>query len=224
MGAGHAHTELEEYAGRVRELAVSEERTRMAREIHDTLGHHLTAIGFQLEHARRSKHKNPEGAWQEVGESRALLSAALSEVRRAVRALKPLDLEERSGSGAMVALARSFEGAAPEISFKIEGRERMLSEEAELVLYRAMQEGLTNALKHSNARHVQASLSFMEEGVKLSVFDDGTGVAEGATDRGFGLTALSDRADEQGGTLSTGNIAGEGFPFEVTLPDDLREA
>lgn len=217
-----AHADLEEHAGRVRELAVSEERARMAREIHDTLGHHLTAISLQLEHARRSKHKDPEGAWQEVGESRELLSAALSEVRRAVRALKPLDLEERSGSGAMAALARSFEGAGPEISFEVEGKERVLPEEAELVLYRAMQEGLTNALKHSNARHIQASLSFTEEGVKLSVFDDGTGAPSGAMDRGFGLTALGDRADEQGGILSAGNVAGGGFLLDVTLPDNQR--
>lgn len=217
-----AHAELQAYAKRVRELAVSEERTRMARDIHDTLGHYLTAINLQLEYARRSRHKNPEGAWKEVGESRALLSVALSEVRRAVRALKPLDLEERSGPGAMAALACSFEGVGPEVSFRIEGKEGGLSEQAELLLYRTMQEGLTNALKHSDARHVRASLSFTEEAVKLSISDDGAGAAEGATERGFGLAAIRDRADEQGGTLSAGNVAGGGFLLEVSIPDHRR--
>ena len=216
-----AHAELKEYAARVRVLAVSEERIRMAREIHDGLGHYLTAVNLRLEHARRSRSRRPEEAWEEVGEAKGLVSSALSEMRRAVRALKPLDLEERSGAGALNALARSFEGTGREVSFRVEGSELALSEGTELTLYRAMQEGLTNALKHSSARRVFATLTFEEGNATLMIADDGEGAPNGAPEEGFGLRALRERVEELGGTLEAGTAPGEeGFVLRVRLPAD----
>jgi signal transduction histidine kinase len=218
-----AHAELKEYAVRTRELAVSEERTRMAREIHDSLGHHLTAINLRLEHARRSREKRPEEAWEEVGEAKGLVASALSEVRRAVRALGPLDLEERTGTGALDALARSFAGTGREISFRVEGAELALPEEAELALYRAMQEGLTNALKHSNAGRVIATMTFGDGGATLTIADDGAGAPEGSPEGGFGLRGLGERAEKLGGTLRAENIPdGKGFVLEMRLPVDPK--
>ena len=81
-------------------------------------------------------------------------------VRRWVRALKPLALEERAGPEALAALAHSFEGTGLDVRFTVEGSARELSGEAELILYRALQEGQTNALKHSEARRVTATLAF----------------------------------------------------------------
>ena len=218
-----AHAELKKYAGRAKELAVSEERARMAREIHDSLGHHLTAINLRLEHARRSRDRKPEEAWEEVGEAKGLLSSALLEVRRAVRALKPLDLEEKSAAGALRALVHSFNETGRRASLKVEGTEFPLSGEAELVLYRAMQEGLTNALKHSNAERALATLTFGEDNATLTISDDGEGVPEGAAERGFGLRALGERAEALGGTLRAGNATdGEGFVLEARLPADSK--
>lgn len=216
-----AHAELEHYAAKTREMAISEERTRMAREIHDTLGHHLTGVSLQLDHARRSKNQ-PEEAWEEIEEARELVLSALAEVRRSVRALKPLALEERSGIGALSALARSFEGSVPEVSFEVKGDERKLPEEAELVLYRAMQEGLTNTFRHANARRVHSVLSFENGYASLCVADDGNGAPDGAADSGFGLAALRTRAEALDGKLRAGTRGGAteggGFVLEVNLP------
>ena len=155
-----AHAELRRYAGRVRELTLTEERARIAREIHDSVGHHLTAVKLQAEAAVKTAEKRPEKAREQMERARDLAAQAFEEVHRSVRALKPPAIGERSGAGALRALARSFEGTGFEVAFEVVGDERELPEEAELVLYRALQEGLTNAARHSNARRIDASLAY----------------------------------------------------------------
>jgi len=213
-----AHAELERYAERVKELTVAEERARMSREMHDSLGHYLTVINVGLQNAQRFREKRPEAAWEEVEEARSLTREALSEVRRWVRALKPLALEESAGPEALAALARSFEGTGFDVRFTVEGSERKLPGEAELTLYRALQEGLTNALRHSKARRVTALLAFGEESVSLTVADDGEGAPEGALEKGFGLATLAERAEALGGVLCARNVSEGGFALRVELP------
>jgi signal transduction histidine kinase len=217
-----AHAELERYAGRVKELTVAEERARMSREMHDSLGHYLTVINVGLQNAQRFRERRPESAWEEVEEARDLTREALSEVRRWVRAIKPLALEERVGPEALAALAHSFEGMGFDVRFAVEGSEKELPGEAELTLYRALQEGLTNALKHSGARRVTATLSFVEESVSLTVADDGEGAPDEAPSKGFGLTTLRERAGALGGALSAGNSSDGGFVLRVELPTETR--
>lgn len=221
-----ANIELRANAARVRELSVSEERARIAREIHDSVGHHLTVINLQLQNARRFRERNPAEAWEEVEVARELALEALSEVRRAVRALKPLAVEGKSGAGSLAALARNFDSTGIRVSFELEGEERELAEEAEIALYRAMQEGLTNAAKHAKARRVWTRLSFFENCVRLTVADDGlssadsraTGADEGAEDTGFGLRSLMERVEALGGTTSWGDRPEGGFALEVEFP------
>jgi signal transduction histidine kinase len=217
-----AHAELERYAERVKELTVSEERARMSREMHDSLGHYLTVINVGLQNAQRFREKRPEAAWAEIEEARSLTREALSEVRRWVRALKPLALEDRAYPEAMAALARSFEGTGLDVRFAVEGSERELSGAAELVLYRALQEGLTNVLKHSSARRVAALLTFGAESVSLTVADDGEGVPEEAAEEAFGLATLGERVAALGGVLSAGNTPEGGFALRLELPVETR--
>jgi len=218
------HTELQRYTSSVRELAISEERTRVAREVHDTVGHYLTVVSLQLEAARKVLEKKPERSRDAVEKAQKSASEALSEVRRSVRALKPLAVEERSGTGALAALVRSFEGTGPFVSFEVKGHEQELPPEVELVLYRALQEGLTNAVRHSDAHRVEVSLDFEAAHVRLSVSDDGTGASGGSFVQGFGLLALRERVEPLGGTLEAGNGSGGGFVLSVEIPYAPRGA
>ena len=141
-------------------------------------------------------------------------------MRRSVRALKPPALEGDC-AGALAALARSFDGAGPEVRFAVDGEERELPEGVTLALYRALQEGLTNASRHSNANLVRATLSFEAERVGLTVVDDGTGTPDGpreAADGGFGLVALRERAEGLGGVARFGGAEAGGFVLEMELP------
>ena len=89
------------------------------------------------------------------------------------------------------------------------------------MLYRATQEALTNAAKHSRARRVRVSLAFEPEETRLVVADDGEGVPEGRAEGGFGLAALRERVDALGGTLAAGNRPEGGFALEIVLPREL---
>jgi signal transduction histidine kinase len=212
-----AHEELSRYAERVHELAVAEERTRMARELHDSIGHHLTVIKVGLENAERYRTRDPDAAWQDVHQAKTLTADALQEIRRYVRAMRPPQLDGRRGSAALRELARSFQGTGLDVDVAVDGEERALDEAREIVLFRVLQESLTNALRHSGGTSVSVRLGFAPAAVRLSVADDGRGTRTGR--RGFGLTSLADRVRDVGGTLRAENAAGGGFGVHVDLPE-----
>jgi signal transduction histidine kinase len=197
---------------------VAEERARMAREIHDSVGHHLAVVNLQLQNAERFREARPEEAWAEVGDARKTVLEALTEIRRSVRALKPQNLETQTVASAIAALVHAFESTGIGATFETAGEERNLPNEAELLLYRAAQEGLTNAARHSNARRVEVTLAFEEEGVGLSVANDGPRTAGGTPELGFGLASLSERVEDLGGAFLAGVRPEGGFVLEVRLP------
>ncbi|MFI7438633.1 sensor histidine kinase [Nonomuraea indica] len=202
---------------RIRELAVAEERARMAAEMHDSVGHHLTVIKMGLENAERYRRRRPDAAWDEVRQAKELTVEALADARRWVRALRPLALDGRVGGAALERLAASFDGTGITVTFEVEGDERRLAADTELVLYRVLQEGLTNALRHAEAEQVHGRLVFGEGNVVLVVSDDGKG-RDGASGGGFGLSALAERARALGGSVAGGNRAGGGFELRAELP------
>ena len=206
---------------RIRELAVAEERARTAAEMHDSVGHHLTVIKMGLENAERFRRRRPDAALAEVRQAKELTVEALADARRWVRALRPLALDGRVGSAALERLAASFDGTGITVSFEVRGEERHLKADTELVLYRVLQEGLTNALRHAKAEHVHGTLTFGDDQVALVVRDDGTGRDDRARG-GFGLTSLADRARALGGTLAGGNRPGGGFELRAELPLGVR--
>lgn len=217
-----ANDELRRYADRVRELTISEERGRMARELHDAAGHHLAVVNLQLEAATRLLERDPEKVGGALKRARAAAADAMSEVRRSVKALKPLAMEDRAGAGVLSALAREFGDTGMTVSFTALGTEEELPPEIELVLYRALQEGLTNAAKHSGAGRVDAELAFAPGTVRLIVADDGRGAEAVATGTpeggGFGISGLRERAAALCGTVSVRSGDGGGFVLDVELP------
>jgi signal transduction histidine kinase len=216
-----AHSALKLYTEQARELAISEERNRVAREIHDSLGHYLVVVNVQLEAAGKVLDREPEKAREAVARAKTAASETLSEVRRSVRALKPSAMEKHTGLGALVALAREFGGTGLAVKFEVTGQERDLSPEAELLLYRALEEGLTNALKYSGGSRVEAKLAFEPSGVRLTVADNGRGSSDnvqGLGGTGFGIPGLKERASALGGRVSAAAANGGGFVLEVELP------
>jgi signal transduction histidine kinase len=216
-----AHSELKRYAEQARELAISEERNRVAREIHDSLGHYLVVVNVQLEAAGKLLDRDPEKAREAVARAKTAASETLSEVRRSVRALKPSAMEKRTGLGALAALVREFKDTGIAVSFEVVGQARDLSPEAELLLYRALEEGLTNALKYSGGSRVEAKLAYEPSGVRLTVADNGHGPSgnyEELGGTGFGIPGIEERASALGGSVSASDADGGGFVLEVVLP------
>jgi signal transduction histidine kinase len=216
-----AHRQLQEYAGHVEELAVSEERNRLAREMHDTLGHRLTVAAVQLEGAQRLIASDPERASRMAGTVRDQVREALAELRRTVATLRaPLEAG-LSLRPALARLARGFtEATGLPVHLALQDEVPPLPDEQHRALYRAAQEALTNVQRHAQAHAVWLELRCAGGTVELRVADDGAGmpVSAGAGDHGFGLRGMRERAEQLGGTVTCGPRAGGGTDLTVRLP------
>ena len=204
------------YAAQVAGLSAEAERTRLARDIHDSLGHHLTAIAVQLEKAAAFRDRDPGAADQALADARSSVRQALGDVRLSVRALR-----EGAPPAALPEMLADLIGAAgpgqPQVTLSVTGDDAALSPAASTVLYRSAQEALTNARRHSGARCVSVSLALDPREARLVVADDGRGFGP-ARPAGFGLLGIRERAALAGGLADIVSIPGEGTTVTVTVP------
>lgn len=213
-----ANEKLREYATQVEELATSAERNRLAREIHDTLGHYLTGINIQLEAASAVFESERARSLEMMRKAQMLAQDGLAEVRRSVAALRGSSpVESRTLRETLDALAEECRAAGIETEFQVCGEPRKLPPQNELTFYRAAQEGLTNVRRHARASHARLALDYQDEKlVRLSIQDDGVGCDESG--RGFGLLGVRERAQLLGGVVRVNTAAGRGFLLELELP------
>ncbi len=211
-----ANQQLAEYAAQVEQLATMRERNRLAREVHDTLGHYLTVINVQLDVVTKLIDTNPARAKEAALKSKQLASEGLNEVRRSVAALRPTPLEDKPLPEALRTLIETSRDAGLMVTFEQTGTARAVSPEIETVLYRTTQEALTNIRKHAHASAASVRLAYAAADVSLRVRDNGTG-RQGSEDN-VGLSALRERAAALNGTVLAENHLEGGFVLEVTLP------
>ncbi len=221
-----SHQQLKEYAEQVEELATTKERNRLARDIHDTLGHYLTVINVQLEKALAFRDKKPREADQAVSDAKRLASEALQDVRRSVGALRTAR-ELPAFVPSMTELVERMQSDRCAVELIMEGSEDDFSKPGLLALYRAVQEGLTNVQRHAGASHVWIELRFGEQEATLVLRDDGRGFDPVREQRlqvghegGYGLRGLQERLELVGGSLKVESAPGEGTVLVVTVPRD----
>lgn len=211
-----ANEKLRAYAVQAEELATTRERNRLAREIHDGVGHYLTVVKTQLDVAAAVCATNPEQAKANVEKASRLTAEALDDVRRSVGSLRA-DTARPPLPDAIKQLAAHGE---PEPAVAIEGTPRALPPAVEHALFRAAQEGLTNIRKHARATSALVRLDFRDAArVHLELSDNGIGRnGDGAASGGFGLTGLRERIELLGGTVTAANRLEGGFALRVEVP------
>jgi len=213
-----ARQRTEALAAEVAQLAAANERNRMAREIHDTLGHYLTVIHVQLEAARAVIGTDTDRGMLALTRAQALAKDGLTAVRQSVKALR----EDASVEGVAEQIASLVESVRDErfgATFKTSGMPRPVSAAVALALHRTTLEALTNVRKHADAANVEIELAFRDDGrVHLRVHDDGKGAADGTAGPGFGLTGIRERAEQLKGSASYRTAPSEGFTLNVELP------
>jgi signal transduction histidine kinase len=215
--------ELRTTQRQLQDLAVAEERNRMAREMHDSLGHRLTVSIVQLEGAQRLIPTEPDRAARMVERMRDEMKEALAELRRTVSALRtpipgdlPLDV-------ALSNLSKTFQqGTGIPTHFSVSPGFPGLPETHRLALYRAAQEGLTNIQRHAMARNAWLDLSADDQKITLVMQDDGKGMdRQNINGASSGLLGLRERAAQLGGEiqLTERPDGGAQLTFTVPMPD-----
>lgn len=205
--------------------AVLEERTRLAREIHDTLAQQLTGIVLELEAADTLLNRGAEGrARSSVERARELARGALQEARRSVWNLRPAPL---SATGLVAAIGHEVEaweertGIPARFKARAVPQHPSLSPTAEVALLRIGQEALSNAARHGHPEHVDVELRAHRQELVLSVSDDGVGfdpAASAPREDCFGLDGMAERARSAGGTLTVVSSPGRGTTVTTRLP------
>ena len=216
-----AHRQLQLYADRVEALTVAEERSRLARELHDSLGHELTALDLQVELLARLPATMETERRQILEQVRQLVKQTLTDVRRTVRALPPTAIEQFSLPEATAALIADFAAATGlPATWDIEGEPRPLAVICALPLYRTAQEGLTNVHRHApTTPAITVRLSYRPHAVSMSVENlSPTSPPAQPEQSGYGLAGLRTRAETLGGSLEAGTTTAGGFRLVMHLP------
>jgi signal transduction histidine kinase len=215
---GDAHARLRGYAAQAEELATTQERNRVARDIHDGLGHHLTVVQMQVQAARAVLPSDPAKADAMLARAHGQSIEALAEIRRSVAALREPRTAAPLGE-ALAGLAADTSAAGVPTGLEITGAVRVLTPDAQESLFRAAQEGLTNVCRHAAAGRAHLLLAYRDDGtVRLEICDDGRGMAAAAEGAGFGLLGVRERASRLGGSVDVTSASGRGTTVRVAVP------
>jgi signal transduction histidine kinase len=212
-----ANQRLRENASQIEELAITKERNRMAREIHDGLGHYLTTVHMQIQAARAIMKSDMNRADMALKTAQNVTKEALADVRRSVAALRSLDDDKKPLLDKITQLTKHIEGTGVSVDFSVTGEPRELSPQVQLMLFRAVQEGLNNALKYAQATKVLVTLDFQDSSVaRLLVKDDGLGAEN--MEGGYGLLGLQERVHSLNGLIEVHTEKGQGFTLDIKVP------
>ena len=207
-----------------RDMAVLEERNRMAREIHDTLAQGFTSIVIQLEAGEDSIESEPEAIHEHIRVAKSIARECLAEARRSVWNLLP-EVLERSSLDVIISdeVDRFAASVNADADFTLMGARRELTAATQVAILRICQESLTNIRKYADAKQVHVTLDFGLDAVKLTVSDDGVGfdpesIRIGGSQGGFGLTGMRQRARLLRGDVDIISSPGTGTLVEAKIP------
>jgi len=219
--------EMVRYRGMARARAIEEarllEREQLARELHDSVAHHVSAIAIQAQAGRTLADTNPDAAAEALGTIEEAASRTLDEMRAMVGALRRDDDAELTplpGVADIERLAHTTNGGGPAVHVELAGDLDDLRTSVDTTIYRLAQESITNAVRHArNATRIDVKVAGSDRTVRLTVNDDGdTSPADPTPAAGYGLLGMTERAELLGGTLHAGPRGGQGWRITAELP------
>ena len=215
-----ANIRLAHYASTLEHLAISRERNRVARELHDTLAHTLSSLSVQLETVKAYWDIDPQTARSTLDKSLAAAHSGMEETRRALQALRASPLDDL---GLALAVRTMVEDTAARanlaLNMQINDELPSLSPDVEQCIYRVAQEAVTNVANHARAKNVTVNLEFTEGKAMLIIRDDGVGFDVEKRDKAnhFGLEGMRERSQLVGGELVIISKPGEGTTIKLTI-------
>lgn len=214
-----ANQQLRRYALLIENQATLQERSRIAREMHDSVGHSLTAQSIQLENAALcGQHQDWAQLQHHLSEARRLGKTALQDVRQSVATLRTDPLQGRSLAAALEQLIQDFQQMS-QIQVTLQGLEPIaLAPETALAIYRVIQEALTNIARHSGASRAAIRFATAAGQLHLQIKDNGQGFDPQVNTTGFGLRSLQERVQALGGQLHLRSQPGQGCQIRIVVP------
>ncbi|MFC3389527.1 sensor histidine kinase [Salinicoccus sesuvii] len=209
-------SKLEDANLKIAELAIVEERHRIARDLHDTLGQKLSMIGLKSELSRKLIDKDQEAAKAELRDIESASRQALKEVREMISDMKQVSLKNE-----MVHVRKLMDAAQIRYDINVEGSFEQMPVLIENVLSMCLKEAVTNVVKHSRAQLCVIELVDTNQDILLKVMDNGTGVT-GEVKPGHGLQGMKERLSFVNGTMHTTNSK-EGFEINIAIPKVLKQ-
>jgi signal transduction histidine kinase len=201
--------------------AIVEERMRIAREVHDVVGHSLVAITLQARAGLRRLARSPERAGQALREIESLASRALEETRTAVATIRSgtdvAALHPQPTLADLPELVESMRGSELEVQLVVDPAAHELTPRLQSAAYRIVQESLSNAAKHARPAHTDIQITHAGDMLTVEVADDSPHAAPSAGE-GSGLRGMHERAEQLGGTLEAGPAPGRGWRVRVRFP------
>lgn len=213
-----ANEKLRRYARQIEHQATLEERNRIAREIHDSLGHSLTALNLQLETALKLAQSNPAKSQAFLARAKELGSKALQDVRHSVSTMRSHPLQQQSLAAAIAVLAADFyrdNGVNPICQINLE---YPVNPDISTAIYRITQESLTNIAKYASATQVKLELTTTRDNLQLKIEDNGKGFDLQQNTTGFGLQSMRDRTLALGGVFNINTAPNLGCQITVDIP------
>ncbi|MEO0826293.1 MAG: sensor histidine kinase [Cyanobacteria bacterium J06642_9] len=212
------HQQLRQYALRIEDQATLQERNRIAQEIHDAVGHNLTAQRIQLENALMFCQSDPQKTETYLQTAQHLAATALTEIRQSVSTLRSDPLKGKPLSTALQVLCREFQNQiSGDFIYELHLGNTVKSEVSTTV-YRLVQEALTNVAKHSQANQIKLRVKTDFDSLWLMIKDNGIGFDPAQTTAGFGLKSMRERAAAMGGQLQIVTAPGQGCQLSAKLP------
>ncbi len=212
-----ANEMLEEKNQKIKELTIFEERNRIAREIHDSVGHNLTGLIMNLDYCEKLADIQPSGVKPQIAASREIAKESLAEIRRSVQALKPKSIERLPLIKSLEELIESSKKKFnTNIRLNIKGEIFNTLPDFNIVIYRAIQEAITNSYKHGKATEIEITITFGRKDFSMLIKDNGTGAKKFSM--GNGLTGMSERVKEFEGNVSF--YRKDGFMINIFVPSE----
>lgn len=217
-----AYREIVANQRRMQQLAVMEERTRMAREIHDTLAHSLTGIIVTMQAAKRLLQKGGDGLEAAIAQTEEQARYGLTEVRQSIQNLRSEQNVTDGWTGALTGLVQQVRQTYQvAVELELSGAAELRPEQ-EVALYRMVQEACTNAVRHGHCHQIRIEVDCLVDQLVATVTDDGVGCAH--CQPGFGLRGMQERMQAIGGRIALHPAGGHGFQVKATIPRRQQEA
>jgi signal transduction histidine kinase len=216
-----AYKKLIDNSAAAQKLSVEQERTRMAREIHDTLAHTLTTLIIQLEACKKLASLDPSRLPTELEKAQELSRSGFNDVKHSIKALRPHAMEEKSFFASIISMINeTMENTNVNIILNnLLSQDIKLASQVEIALFRVIQESITNSIRHGQADEINIDIKQDNNMLQLSIINNGLGCAN--IKKGFGMQGIQERIESLNGSVEFSSTQSKGFKTKVSIPCEV---